>query len=701
MKVKNNSKVTVIAATKPSGTDIQLNARTDIRVAAYCRVSTGDESQQTSYTSQKAYYSNLIHSKAGWKFAGLYADEGISGTSIVRRTQFNQMIQDAKDGKIDYIVTKSISRFARNTLDTLTYVRELKELNPKVGIFFEKENIDTLDVRGEMVLTVLAAIAQEESHSISENIRWGIRKRFQAGIPQVNLNRLLGYSIGENGEWTIDEKQAEVVRSIYAEFNNGLSANAIARRLNEAEISTVLGNKWKAATVLNILRNEKYVGDVEMQKTFTKDFLSHSSEKNTGELPKFYIENHHVAIIGRDEWEKARERLGNRSRGRDRKDDKEKGILFGNVTCGADCSVCSAADSCRKNFYRLTYSAVAVGYTDERSLAATNGDAHAYNEEYMFSYPVWKHKTEKGGECCPLGAICEVALKQSFMEMLYSIKRDFEANGAECQICKLFRATYRENLKNEQERSGALAELSAINTQINILETSVQENQRKQAEAMSDLDIGSDDSIPEDSLAAVYADLVKDLQARLVDLRRSKAEIERMEGVTAEQKEHFEAFLKALLRLPTKNDAGMDIRVNGLDTHGSILRDADGHAKAGCRRAYNSGHLVITPERIEAAPDFLDFAGGIYRQYVVEGKAKVSKGGCEDGKLVKVDEIEYKTNFGLTITSKGNGRSLGSFLGFKRCGVGKDGKPDGTIEFISQVCKVDGGKIRYKRTEKK
>lgn len=697
----NNSKVTVIAATKPSGTDIQLNARTDIRVAAYCRVSTGDESQQTSYTSQKAYYSGLIQSKAGWKFAGLYADEGISGTSIVRRTQFNQMIQDAKSGKIDYIVTKSISRFARNTLDTLTYVRELKELNPKVGIFFEKENIDTLDVRGEMVLTVLAAIAQEESHSISENIRWGIRKRFQAGIPQVNLNRFLGYSIGENGEWKINEQQAEIVRKIYAEFNNGLSANAIAGRLNEAGINTVLGNKWTAATVLNILRNEKYVGDVEMQKTYTKDFLSHTAEKNTGELPKFYIENHHVAIIGRDEWKTAHERLENRGRGRARKDGKKKNIIFGNVTCGADCSVCSAAVSCKKNFHRLTYSAAAIGYTDERSLAATKGDARVFNEEYKFSYPVWKHKTEKDGELCPLGAICEVALKQSFMEMLYSIKRDFVANGADCQICKQFIASYRENQKNEQESSGTFSKLSAINTQINILETSIQENLRKQAEAMTDLAIDSDASIPEDSLAAVYADLVKDLQERLVDLRRSKAEIERMDGVTAEQKEHFEAFLKALLSLPAKNDAGMDIRVNGLDTHGSILRDADGHAKAGCRGAYNSGHLVITPERIAASPDFLDFAGDIYRKYVVEGKVKVSKGDCENGKLIKADEVEYKTNFGLTITSKGNGRSLGSFLGFKRCGVGRDGEPDGTVEFISQVCRVDGGKIRYKRTEKR
>lgn len=694
-----NSKVTVIAATKPSGTDIQLNARTDIRVAAYCRVSTGDESQQTSYTSQKAYYSSLIHSKAGWKFAGLYADEGISGTSIVRRTQFNQMIQDAKDGKIDYIVTKSISRFARNTLDTLTYVRELKELNPKVGIFFEKENIDTLDVRGEMVLTVLAAIAQEESHSISENIRWGIRKRFQAGIPQVNVNRLLGYSIGENGEWTINEKQAEIVRHIYAEFNSGLSANAIAKGLNEAGINTLLGNKWTASTILSILRNEKYMGDVEMQKTYTKDFLSHNAEKNTGELPKFYIENHHVAIVSRDEWEKVRERLNNRGRGRDRKDDKEKGILFGNVTCGADCSVCLAADSCKRNFYRLTYSAVAIGYTDERCLAATKGDTNAFNEEYKFSYPVWKHKSDKDGEICPMGAICEVALKQSFMEMLYSIKRDFEANGANCQICKMFRTTYRENLKNEQKSSGALNKLSAINTQINILETSIQENKRKQAEAMSDID-DSDDCIPENSPVAVYADLVKDLQERLNDLRRMKAEIERMQGVTAEQKEHFEAFLKELLKLPEKNDAGMDIRVNGLDTHGSILRDADGHAKAGCRTAFNNGHLVITPERIAAAPDFLDFAGGIYRKYVVEGKVRVSRGDCEDGERVKADEVEYKTTFGLTITSKGNGRSLGSFLGFKRRGVGKDGKPDGTIEFISQVCRVDGGKVRYKRTEK-
>ena len=303
-------KVEVIPATKRSvHNGGQLKVQSNIRVAAYCRVSTGDESQQTSYTTQKAFYTNLITNKPGWRFAGIYADEAKSGTSREHREDFNRMMADALDGKLDYIVTKSISRFARNTVDTLNCVRQLRQQNPPVGVYFEKENIDTLDATGELILTILSALAQDESRSISDNIRWSIQKNFQAGKPKIDLNRMLGYDKGENGEWMINPEQAKTVRYIFERYVCGQTANRIAKELNELGRKTVNKKNWSASSVLTVLRNEKYVGDIEMQKTITKDFLTHRSTINKGEAPRYYVENHHVGIIDRSTWDKAQTML--------------------------------------------------------------------------------------------------------------------------------------------------------------------------------------------------------------------------------------------------------------------------------------------------------------------------------------------------------------------------------------------------------
>ena len=272
---------------------------TALQVAAYCRVSTGDETQQSSYVTQKNYYSELINNTSGWTLAGIYADEASSGTSRVKRKQFNQMIEDAKDGKIDFIITKSISRFARNTVDTLDCVRLLRQLTPPVGIYFEKENINTLDAAGELFLTILSALAQEESRSISDNIRWAIQKKFQRGEPIINLNRFLGYDQGPDGEWVINPAQAEIIQYIFQQFISGKSANKIAKELNYAGQKTLQGCIWRADAILRILRNEKYIGDCECQKTITKDYLTHRSTKNNGEAPRYYVNNHHTGIIVR------------------------------------------------------------------------------------------------------------------------------------------------------------------------------------------------------------------------------------------------------------------------------------------------------------------------------------------------------------------------------------------------------------------
>ena len=215
------------------------DSHTELLVAAYCRVSTGDETQQSSYETQKNYYTELINHTPGWTLAGIYADEAASGTSRSKRKQFNQMIEDAGNGKIAFIITKSISRFARNTVDTLDCVRLLRQLTPPVGIYFEKENINTLDAAGELFLTILSALAQEESRSISDNIRWAIQKKFQRGEPVVNLNRFLGYDQGPDGEWIVNPAQAEIIQYIFQQFISGKSANKIAKLL-----PMLLGHAW-------------------------------------------------------------------------------------------------------------------------------------------------------------------------------------------------------------------------------------------------------------------------------------------------------------------------------------------------------------------------------------------------------------------------------------------------------------------------
>ena len=366
----------------------QLKSQTNIRVAAYCRVSTGDESQQTSYTTQKAFYKDLITRKTGWIFAGIYADEAKSGTNREHREEFNRMMKDAMDGKLDYIVTKSISRFARNTIDSLTCTRELRQLKPPVGIYFEKENIDTLDAKGELILTILSALAQDESRSISDNIRWSIQKKFQAGVPHINLKRMLGYELGPNKQWVIVPEQAEIIRYIFDRYVKGQTANKIARELNQMEKLTVNGKKWRASSILIVLRNEKYVGDIEMQKTITKDFLTHRSSINKGEAPRYYVKNHHVGIIDRVTWDKVQTMLFEKPRtdmtkGPGKKKVKSiKGSPFGNLRCGAILeNGPDAGKPCGEGFFRVTYTGVANGYTDERSLQATGEDTGEYTGE--------------------------------------------------------------------------------------------------------------------------------------------------------------------------------------------------------------------------------------------------------------------------------------------------------------------------------
>ena len=272
------------------------------RVAAYCRVSTDQEEQLSSYEAQVNYYTAYIENHPDYECAGIYADEGISGTNTKKREQFNRMIDDCKAGKIDMIITKSISRFARNTLDCLNFVRQLKDL--EIGVTFEKENIFTLDSKGEVLLSILSSLAQDESRSISENSTWGIRRRFEQGKLHINHTKFLGYDKNKDGNLVINEKQAKIVRRIYTEFLDGKGACRIARGLESDGVLNWNGKaKWYEGSIRKMLTNEKYKGDALLQKTYTIDFLNKKRADNNGQVPQYYVEGSHPAIIDKEMWE--------------------------------------------------------------------------------------------------------------------------------------------------------------------------------------------------------------------------------------------------------------------------------------------------------------------------------------------------------------------------------------------------------------
>ena len=266
------------------------------RVAAYARVSTDEEEQLNSYEAQVNYYTKHIQENDEWKFAGMYADKDRSGTTTKGRDDFNRMIADALAGKIDLIITKSVSRFARNTVDTLTTVRQLKEKG--VEVYFEKENIYTLDSKGELLITIMSSLAQEESRSISENVTRGQRWRMAEGKVSLPYKQFLGYEKGADGLPQIVEAEATIVRRIYRLFLYGKAPATIANTLTKDDIPTPSGRQgWRAQTVISILTNEKYKGDALLQKSYTVDFLTKKTKINEGEVPQYYVEGSHPAII--------------------------------------------------------------------------------------------------------------------------------------------------------------------------------------------------------------------------------------------------------------------------------------------------------------------------------------------------------------------------------------------------------------------
>lgn len=289
--------VQVIKARKQAARCVEDARAAKLKVAAYCRVSTDSDEQETSYAAQCTHYTAFIRSNPDWEPAGLFADEGISGTMAKKRPEFLRMIAACEAGKIDMVVTKSISRFARNTLDCLTYIRKLKALG--IAILFEKENINTLDAKGEVLITIMASIAQQESQSISQNVRIGIQYQMQQGRGRLNTSVFMGFKKGDAPDTlAIVPEEAAIVRRIYRQFLEGYSPARICRSLEADGIMTKSGGAtWYPSTITGILENEKYSGDVLLQKYFTVDFLTKKVARNTGQLPQYFVENHHAPII--------------------------------------------------------------------------------------------------------------------------------------------------------------------------------------------------------------------------------------------------------------------------------------------------------------------------------------------------------------------------------------------------------------------
>ena len=402
-----------------------------LRVAAYCRVSTQLEQQESSFEAQKNYYTEKITNNPNWKLAGIYADDGISGTDMKKRDEFNRLLQDCEAGKIDMILTKSISRFARNTVDTLNTLRILRKKG--VTVFFEKEHIDTHADNGEMIITVLSGLAQEESFNLSENTRWGIIRKFENGTIILNHNRFMGYTKGKDGELAIVPEEAETVRLIFRMYLEGTSIAGIKRHLEKEGILTVTGRKiWNEGTISKMLSNEKYMGDALLQKSYTADFLTKTRKKNNGEMRQYYITDNHEGIVAKEIYYAVQQETQRRAERRKpavtrRAKEKKKGysskyILSNLLVCG----------ECGQPYRRITWT--------------RNGVKRI----------VWRcsNRVEHGTEYCKNSpTLDEEALQRAVMRTVGNVVRDSEFGSVMQNNVTLVIGQYADSIQSENNET--------------------------------------------------------------------------------------------------------------------------------------------------------------------------------------------------------------------------------------------------------
>lgn len=388
-----------------------------LRVAAYCRVSTDDEEQKTSYEAQIGYYTEKINSNPEWQMAGIFADEGISGTQAQKRPEFLKMIRLCRQRKIDVILTKSLSRFARNTVDSLGYIRELRALG--IAVISEKENINTLTAESEMLITIMSCFAQAESESISKNVSWGVRQSFKNGNVPMQYARLLGYRKGHDGNAEIIPEEAEVVKEIYRCYLDGMSMNLIADRLNEKGLTTKGGSSpYRKMVVQRILTNEKYTGDALLQKTYVTDCITKKMRKNNGELPMYLVKNHHEPIISRSDFNRVQEEMARRSAKRTIADKLTK-TGQGKYSAKYALSELLICGECGEHYRRVTWTAKGFKEVKWRCVSRIQ-----YGKKKCHSSPTVDEQALHRAIVSAINEFCEVkddvakALRESITEVL-------------------------------------------------------------------------------------------------------------------------------------------------------------------------------------------------------------------------------------------------------------------------------------------
>ena len=430
VKTKTKKNVSIIPGKMEHGKKADAEQKI-LRVAAYCRVSTQLEQQESSFEAQKNYYTEKITNNPNWKLAGIYADDGISGTDMKKRDEFNRLLQDCEAGKIDMILTKSISRFARNTVDTLNTLRILRKKG--VTVFFEKEHIDTHADNGEMIITVLSGLAQEESFNLSENTRWGIIRKFENGTIILNHNRFMGYTKGKDGELAIVPEEAETVRLIFRMYLEGTSIAGIKRHLEKEGILTVTGRKiWNEGTISKMLSNEKYMGDALLQKSYTADFLTKTRKKNNGEMRQYYITDNHEGIVAKEIYYAVQQEKQRRAERRKpavtrRAKEKKKGysskyILSNLLVCG----------ECGQTYRRITWT--------------RNGVKRI----------VWRcsNRVEHGTEYCKNSpTLDEEALQRAVMRTVGNVVRDSEFGSVMQNNVTLVIGQYADSIQSENNET--------------------------------------------------------------------------------------------------------------------------------------------------------------------------------------------------------------------------------------------------------
>ena len=493
--------ITVIPATRSLHSKAPVGVAVHRRVAGYARVSTDSDEQATSYEAQVDYYRQYIQGHPDWEYVAVYADKGISGLSTKGRERFNDMIDDALDGKIDLIITKSVSRFARNTVDSLTTIRKLKDKG--VEVYFEEQNIWTFDSKGELLLTIMSSLAQEESRSISENVTWGQRKRFADGKVSMPYKQFLGYEKGPDGLPKVVPEQAETVRHIYDLFMSGMTPFAVAQRLTAEGVPTPSGKtKWSASTVESILTNEKYKGDAILQKRFTIDFLSKKMKVNEGEVPQYYVENSHEAIVSPELFDQVQEEMERRKKlGRRYR----SGSLFScRIVCG-DCG----------EFY----------------------GPKVWNSNSKYRRTIWQCNAKfKGGHKCTTPHLTEDAMKEKFIEAYNQLIPDRELLIADCRVIQTM-----------------LTDCSEIDREI---DAAVQETEVVAALVQRCVDENSQTALDQDAYLARYNALVERYEAAKGKLKAlQKKRTERLQKADA-----IGGFMFALM----ERDAPLDTFTDGL-----------------------------------------------------------------------------------------------------------------------------------------